>query len=620
MEQLTAQRTGDSPGANGAGSGRGPYPTGNRGRTRRQFFAAAGGIGGGIALGALRTAAAAERGGSGRTVAVLGGGVSGLSAAHELAQRGYQVTVYERGDTLGGKARSMDVPGTGGGGRRPLPGEHGFRFFPGFYRNLPDTMRRIPLPGGSGGVHGNLVNSTEELFVRDGGRPDLRVPFRTVTALLDLGALLPDALLQTLTGVLDTALHLPPTEIAYFANRVLVHLTSCDRRRVEQWERVPWWEFIKADRMSRDYQHLLGTGITRNIIATKAEVASTRTVARVLQAFVYNILARGHDGEPDRVLNAPTSEAWIEPWEAHLRSLGVRFELTTEVQEVVYEHGRITGARLKALDTGATRTASADHYISAMPVEHARATWGRALRAADPQLARCDLLKTDWMVGVQFYLRTPTPIVHGHTNHVDSPWALTTISQAQFWPGRDFPSRYGDGQVADCLSVCVSQWDKPGILYGKPAIKCTREEVVREVWAQLKAGLNDTGRQVLDDANVHSWFMDPAVTGLGGPAPSNREQLLVHPVGTWYNRPSTTTAAPNLFLAGDYVATDIDLATMEGANESARRAVNAVLDADGSTAERCRVWTLYRPPELELLQQQDEARFRSGLPNVFDLG
>ena len=38
----------------------------------------------------------------------------------------------------------------------------------------------------------------------------------------------------------------------------------------------------------------------------------------------------------------------------------------------------------------------------------------------------------------------------------------------------------------------------------------------------------------------------------------------------------------NLFLAGDYVQTDIDLATMEGANESARAAVNAMLEEPAS--------------------------------------
>ncbi|MFJ9869357.1 hypothetical protein [Streptomyces sp. NPDC101165] len=77
---------------------------------------------------------------------------------------------------------------------------------------------------------------------------------------------------------------------------------------------------------------------------------------------------------------------------------------------------------------------------------------------------------------------------------------------------------------------------------------------------------------------------------------------------------------PNFFLAGDYVRTDVDLATMEGANESARRAVNALLDADNSDTERCRIWELFRPPEMEALKRVDELPYRLGLPNTFDLG
>lgn len=42
-----------------------------------------------------------------------GGGVPGLSAAHELAERGCAVTVHAYHGVLGGKARSMEVPGTG---------------------------------------------------------------------------------------------------------------------------------------------------------------------------------------------------------------------------------------------------------------------------------------------------------------------------------------------------------------------------------------------------------------------------------------------------------------------------------------------------------------------------
>ena len=83
-------------------------------------------------------------------VAVLGGGVAGLTAAHELSERGFDVVVLEARDIPGGKARSLPVPDSGTGDRKDLPAEHGFRFFPGFYQHLPDTMRRIPDGAGHG--------------------------------------------------------------------------------------------------------------------------------------------------------------------------------------------------------------------------------------------------------------------------------------------------------------------------------------------------------------------------------------------------------------------------------------------------------------------------------------
>src|SRR5829696_6726206 len=100
------------------------------------------------------------------TVAVLGGGVAGLTAAHELAERGFSVTVYEARDRLGGKARSLPVPGSGTGVRADLPAEHGFRFFPGFYKHVPDTMRRI-------GVDGHLVGAERILLAQGDGRGEL---------------------------------------------------------------------------------------------------------------------------------------------------------------------------------------------------------------------------------------------------------------------------------------------------------------------------------------------------------------------------------------------------------------------------------------------------------------
>lgn len=550
----------------------------------------------------------------GQSVAVLGGGVAGLTAAHELAERGFRVTLFER-RALGGKARSMDVPDSAKGGRKPLPAEHGFRFIPGIYHNLPDTMRRIPFPGNQHGVWDNLVAPKEMMFART-GQEDLRLPMPGAGTPQPLTL---DDIRRALTGVLGTFQRLPAREVAYFVDRLAVFLTSCQERRDNQWETTPWWTFTRAAQMSYDYQRILAVGVTRNIVATKAEEASTRTVGSLLEAFIFNALGRGADGPLDRILNAPTNESWIDPWVTQLRSLGVEFKVGWTVREVTYGSGKVTGVQVED-EGGAVRTVTADHYVSALPVEHARPTWSAAMRAADPQLARCDQLRTDWMTGIQFYLTERPDIVHGHVDCIDSQWSLTAIAQAEHWPRHPFAADYGDGTVADCLSVDISEWDKPGILYGKTAKQCTREEVAREVWAQLKAALNDTGKTVLSDSKLHSWFLDPGVSGIGTPNPQNEDELLIHPTGTFHNRPSAATKIPNFYLAGDYVAVPIDLATMEGANTSGRLAANALLDRVGSTAPRCTVTPLYSAPELDFLKGNDRLRHRLGLPNVFDVG
>ena len=102
-------------------------------------------------------------------VVVLGGGVAGLSAAHELVERGFDVEVYEALPIPGGKARSISVPGSGmlgpSGMRKDLPGEHGFRFFPRFYSHVTDTMKRIPF-GPDRTVFDNLVDTTRVQLAR----------------------------------------------------------------------------------------------------------------------------------------------------------------------------------------------------------------------------------------------------------------------------------------------------------------------------------------------------------------------------------------------------------------------------------------------------------------------
>jgi 15-cis-phytoene desaturase len=537
-------------------------------------------------------------------VAVLGGGVAGMTAAHELIERGFAVEVYELKAIPGGKARSIPVPGTGTAGRADLPGEHGFRFFPRFYKHVPDTMKRIPY--GSRTVFENLVDTTDMEMTRYGQPPVVQIT-RFPRSLQDVKVFL--KAIYTNVGVSDA-------DLEFFGDRLWQILTSCQERRMDEYEKLGWWDYVQADRRSAAYQTVLAHGITRSLVAAKANLASTRTIGDIFVQLLLDIAEPG--GSTDRLLCGPTNDVWIQPWLDYLTKRGVIYHFNAQVVAINCQDGLIKSATV-AID-GANRDVTADYYVAAMPIEVMSGLITPEMIQADPTLANIQTLhaNVEWMNGIQFYLTTPVPIVHGHCNHIDTQWALTSISQAQFWPSFDL-SRYGDGTVKDILSVDISDWDTPG-LSGKTARNSTREEIQREVWEQIKKSVNVGAAPTLQDEYLHSWFLDPDIVFFedpqdGDPArKDDREPLLVNLIDTWQLRPDAYTRISNLFLASDYVRTYTDLATMEAANEAARRAVNAIIDASGARAKFCDLWNLHEPDVVGLWRAHDRERYLRGLP------
>jgi uncharacterized protein with NAD-binding domain and iron-sulfur cluster len=542
-----------------------------------------------------------------RKVVVLGGGVAGLSAAHELVERGFDVEIYEAQPIPGGKARSIPIPGSGtlgpSGMRKDLPGEHGFRFFPRFYSHVTDTMKRIPFgPGRT--VFDNLVDTTRVQLARFDRSP-IELICRSPRTLGDARALLGnmDSLYR---GELDVS----HDEIAFFASRIWQILTSCRERRMEEYERLGWWEFVGAAARSPAYQALLGHGITRSLVAAKADVASTKTIGDIFVQLLFDVVEPGPSS--DRVLNGPTNDVWISPWLEYLLARGVRYHLDTRATAITCAEGRIKDVTVRSGE--ATREVAGDYYVCALPIEDLVPLLTPSLLAGDPSLANLRQLEqaTAWMVGIQIFLTEEVDLAHGHTIYIDSPWALTSISQAQFWSGIDL-SQYGNGGVKGIISVDISEWEQKG-LNGKTAKECSLQELILEVWNQLKRSLNRGGIEVLKDEYFYHWFLDPDVQLREGADDTNEEPLLVNLVNTWALRPEAVTRIPNLFLAADYVRTYTDLATMEAANEAARRAVNGILKASGVAAVPCELWKLHEPEIFAPWRALDLARYQQGLP------
>jgi uncharacterized protein with NAD-binding domain and iron-sulfur cluster len=536
-------------------------------------------------------------------VIVLGGGVAGMSAAHELIERGFRVTVYEKGVSAGGKARSFGVAGTGTDGRLDLPAEHGFRFFPGFYRHLPDTMKRIPYGPDRQTVFDNLVNATQ-MAIHFEGQRHLVVPARFPRSLREIRQAL------TASGYLTTRTGLTPDDIQFYVERVWELLTTCEERRAEQFESQDWWQFIDAANRSARYQGYLGR-TPRVLVAADPEVANTKTVGDILLQLLFNL------GDPgvaaDRVLNGPTSEVWIDPWLRYLRQRGVRYHENVEVLGFRCAGGRIAGVRLSM--NGTTYEVAADYYVAALPVEKMAPLVTPDMTAIDETLGGIKTLAAhvDWMSGIQFYLLEDLPLNFGHQMFLSSPWALTSLSQVQFWYDRpeSFARRYGDGTVRAVLSVDVSDWNTPSPRTNKKARDHARADVPPEVWRQLRDSLPDLRDEFLHPQQP--WLLDPAIRQ-GGAGLVNDEPLLVNVTDSWQWRPWPRTRIPNLFLASDYVRTYTNLATMEAANEAARRAVNGIIDATGVRAAPCRLWSLHEPVWVKPWRWWDLLRYRRGEP------
>ena len=532
-------------------------------------------------------------------VAVLGGGVGGLSAAHELVGRGFDVAVYERNQVFGGKARSLSVPNTGTGSHKDLPGEHGFRFFPAFYRHLPDTMMRIPYAGHVS-VFNNLVHA-RRIHVARAGKPPLVLTARVPQSIEDWAV----AFKEIFSGI-----GVPDDEVLFFIDRLFTLLTSCPERRLAEYEQIPWWTFIGAAQRSAAYQTLLGKGLTRSLVAVRAQEGSTRTVGYTLLQLLFGLLTYGGF---DRLLAGPTNDVWLTPWVAYLQQRGVNFYSGTVVKSFQTSESGIVSVTAEA--GGQPQEITADYYIAAVPVEIMTGLVDDHLKALAPSLANLNKIRTAWMNGMQFYLAQDVPLEYGHSLYADSPWALTSVSQRQFWNQAPI-SKFGDGHLGGILSVDISDWDTPGILYGKPAMQCSAGEIEKEVWEQIKVHVNVDDSTVLQDQNLLTWFLDPDIQFPNPTAVTNLEPLMINTSGSLQYRPDAKTEIPNLFLASDYIKTYTDVACMEAANEAARRAVNALLDQAGSPAPRAGIWPLAEPDFFKPLIDYDCLRFRLGLPHA----
>ena len=302
------------------------------------------------------------------TVAVLGGGIAGLTAAHELAERGFVVTVYESKKDernglkstpagtyppvkLGGLAASQySTVGTHDGShaelrpfpgrrgqpcapRRAVAGEHGFRFFPAFYLHIWDLFQRIPVYQQTQKSGGTTCWTPTSRTVYDNVR---RVVTKGITVENQPTLVFPSELPRSAGEVLGilkelAILGFTAGDIATYLGRLVHYLTTSPLRRAQELQNISAYDYLvgydsktgmnrfsytpRCDAMLRQMPRIL--------VALDSFWGDARTNMTTYLQLYLNMDRR--DNKADGVLNGPTSEAWLDHWYRYLDALGVSF-------------------------------------------------------------------------------------------------------------------------------------------------------------------------------------------------------------------------------------------------------------------------------------------------------
>jgi hypothetical protein len=468
-------------------------------------------------------------------VIIVGSGLAGLSAATRLMERGFDITLYEQNDFLGGKL------GAHKDDEKDDPHEHCYHMYLNWYNNFWQFMSEIGaltkfMPSAVIGCRLPGDNDKEtRAYLTNAGSP--------ATVLTNM-----------FNGIA------PPAD-QFISAYSLLDLIGTHTTSGTVLEQTSVSNFFR----SRGYS-------TEGSLA-----ASSRTLAEAFASPSYLSSAQSYqslikygyrDPAPSLwLLTQNTNDAIFKPWRQHLearaKDLKRSFEVhcLTRVEELHLTDGEVRKLTLgemphnptteRGVPTEPVKKWEVDvpgDLVLAVPPGALGRLVSPDVAARAPDLENVRLLRSEPMISLDLYFKPKIPGLNKNiTLLLDSKYTLSLLDNSRVW--NDPPA--GGGTA---LNVISSNAD---LLTDYPN-NVILDLVLKELQRFLKFKLDD-----VDYGRCH------VQTNVG-------EELFVNQVGSWKSRPKATCNIPNLFLAGDFCQSFIDVVTVEGAVVSGLLAAEAL--------------------------------------------
>lgn len=544
-----------------------------------------------------------------KKIIVCGAGIAGLSAAHYLNERGFDVLVIESLDIPGGLARSERIKTND-----YMPSEYSWRGFGPWYHNTFELMKNIPIY-----KNNQMTNVYDE---------ELSNPINFI--------LTPDTLQNFNKQInnFDNRLRLSTSDKIKLTWLSLQTMLASDIRSRNEYAFTNAKKFLEASlsaegaaTVSSLFGPWVGTDYTRASVHHVASFFRRNIFPGPPSPYVHQKSDRPFvQGNMSGwlILRSPSNEAWFDPWVSYLKTRGVKFRFGTKLIRLE-QNTHTKQISYAEIETNTRKEkVRADYYVLAINPYITKDILNRTPSLlADHQLSLFVPLTKDSphkQISFRIAFSEKINLYENETAIilVDSEFNITLFSQDQLW----HKNIYLGPNVKSLWSGTATVDSVRGKLFDLPMKYLTRDEFIAEFMYQIykSKSLNklimasNDGRELnsfpVERVEVwHSWIF---------PESNNRHEITdISP--KWVNnsinfayQPNAQTSINNLYLAGAHTQTLADLYSMEAAVESGKRVADLI---SGNQT----VLPQYVPMLTIPFKTMDSVLYSMCLPNVTDV-
>jgi uncharacterized protein with NAD-binding domain and iron-sulfur cluster len=516
-------------------------------------------------------------------IIIFGGGLSGLTIAHELIKKGFKILIVEKDNELGGMARSDTK-------KNKFPSENSWRGYAPFYKNASQLMKEIPYNNTN--VFNNLSIPVDFYLLYD---KEYRY---------------------------KSSLTIKDKIILYYLG---INYLLSDKRR-EYYYSYYIEPFLKKYLSTEGYNHIInfvtgpGYGMNKNEISMGHLFHFPILSYIQKEKYTHSHSSNGNEYEHNstdnwHVMNGPTNDVWINPWIKYLKAKGVDILTNTELVKINYNKNNITSVEIKR--KGLVNQLKAKEYIlSTNPFNTVDILKNSKMKGLYNNFkSLTDNTKSkqiSFRIGINKKIKYPIDNIAFVMN--DSEFNITWYPQEKHWKQKP--------KIKSLWSGTIIDFEKKGKLFGKNAENLDNKKLKKEIIYQILR--SKSFRKLIYDNNrfyinkedieyIEIWYEWSFNNG-------NQEQLNKKWVNNIYNekfRPLQKTEYDNLFLSGAHTKTTINIWSMEGAIESGKITANYILDKYNKP--NIKHYKHHDPSYIKQIQCIDNVLYKLYLPNIMTL-